>query len=71
MKLATGMLVTFILFLAGMGAMVSYMFFSGRPAVVTSLTELIFDLVFIVVAIALATVGLLKLLKEESDGTRN
>ncbi|KKN15174.1 hypothetical protein LCGC14_0988630 [marine sediment metagenome] len=64
MKLAIGMLVAFIIFLAGMGAMVSYMFFSERPAVVTSLTELIVDLVIIEVAIVLATIGLLKLLKE-------
>ena len=67
MKLATGMLVTFIIFLAGMGAMVSYMFFSGRPAVVTSLTELIFDLVIIGVAIILTTVALFKLLKEANN----
>ena len=61
-------LVTFILFLAGMTWMVIYMYVSGRPAVVTSLPELAFDVVALSVAMVIAVVALIRYLKKPDKG---
>ena len=63
MKLVTMSLVTFILFLAGMTWMVIYMYVSGRPAVVTSLPEVVFDVVALGVAMVIAVVALKRYLR--------
>lgn len=63
MKLILGLFIAFTIILAGLATLVVYMFLTGEGIWVGSLTELVYDLVIIQVAMALTTVAWIKLLK--------